>query len=71
MTIFTWLKEGVYPSGAIALIVSILKLPKFDKEVELILDNCPPPFDFTEAGNITVEEIDLSILVMEKINGVG
>jgi len=42
-----------------------------DKKVELILDNCPPGFDFTEAGRIPVEEIEASIRVMEKINKVG
>lgn len=42
-----------------------------DKKVELILDNCPPGFDFTEIGRISVEEIETSIKVMEKINKVG
>ncbi len=65
MTIFTWLKEWAY-FRPIVSIVSTLKLPKFDKEVELLLDSCPPPFDFTEAGNKTVEEIDRAILTMEK-----
>ncbi len=70
--LFAWMmgRPDGYPVMAIILIASILKLPKFDKEVELILDNCPPTFDFTEAGNMTVEEIDRSTLVMEKINKV-
>lgn len=42
-----------------------------DEKVELILDNCPPGFDFTEAGRIPVEKIERSIKVMEKINKVG
>ena len=42
-----------------------------DKKVELILDNCPPGFDFTEAGKIPVKKIESSIKVMEKINKVG
>jgi hypothetical protein len=42
-----------------------------DKKVELILDSCPPGFDFTEAGRIPVEKIESSIRVMEKINKVG
>ncbi|MBU7011359.1 MAG: hypothetical protein HXS46_11780 [Theionarchaea archaeon] len=42
-----------------------------DERVELILDNCPPGFDFTEAGRIPVEKIERSIEVMEKINRVG
>jgi hypothetical protein len=54
----------------ISLISAIDELLTFDKEVELIIDNCPPTFDFTEAGNMTVEEIDRSILVMERINRV-
>jgi hypothetical protein len=54
----------------ISLISAIGELLTFDKEVELIIDNCPPTFDFTEAGNVTVEEIDQSILVMERINRV-
>ena len=55
----------------ISLISAIGKLLTFDKEVELITDNCPPTFDFTEAGHVTVEEIDRSILVMERINRVN
>ena len=55
---------------SMVLISFILKLPRFSKEVELILDNCPPTFDFTEVDDKTVEEIDLSILVMEKVNGI-
>jgi len=42
-----------------------------DKKVELILDNCPPGFDFTEAGRIPVEKIETSIKVMKKINNIG
>jgi hypothetical protein len=42
-----------------------------DRRVELIPDNCPPGFDFTEVGRIPVEEIETSIEVMEKINKVG
>jgi hypothetical protein len=42
-----------------------------DKKVELILDSCPPGFDFTEAGRIPVKKIESSIKVMEKINKVG
>ena len=42
-----------------------------DKKVELILDSCPPGFDFTEAGRIPVKKIETSIKVMEKINRVG
>ena len=42
-----------------------------DKKVELILDSCPPGFDFTEAGRIPVKKIESSIRVMEKINKVG
>ena len=71
MNIHKWLKKSsVSPIIATILITGILKSLKFDKEVELILDNCPPTFDFTEGGDKTVEEIDRSILVMEKINKV-
>ena len=63
-------QEGVSSLMAALLIGSILNSLKFEKEVELILDNCPPTFDFSEAGNITIEKIDRSILVMEKINKV-
>ena len=47
------------------------------KEVELIFDNCPTTFDFTDitienikARKITSEKIDKSTRVMEKINKV-
>lgn len=42
-----------------------------DKKVELMLDNCPPGFDFTDAGRIPVEEIETSLKVMKKINKIG
>jgi hypothetical protein len=42
-----------------------------DKKVELILDNCPPGFDFTDAGRIPVEKIETSIKAMKKINNIG
>ena len=63
-------KKEVPPILTIVLISNTLKFLKLEKEVELILDNCPPTFDFTEAGNTKLEEIDRSILVMEKINKV-
>lgn len=69
MTILAWLKKRVYLKD-ILLRLSNMKLPKFDKEVELLLDSCPTPFDFTEVGNMSVEEIDLSFQLMRKINGI-
>ena len=42
-----------------------------DRRIEIIPDNCPPGFDFTEAGRIPVEKIEISIKVMKKINRVG
>jgi hypothetical protein len=44
---------------------------KYGKEVDLTLDNCPPTFDFTEAGNTPIEKIDKSFRVMEKVNRVA
>jgi hypothetical protein len=41
-----------------------------DEKVELILDNCPPGFDLTEAGKVPVEKIERSIRAMRKINKV-
>ncbi|MBU7010402.1 MAG: hypothetical protein HXS46_06895 [Theionarchaea archaeon] len=70
MKIINQLEKKASPVIAIVLVAAILKLPKLDQEVELILDNCPPTFDFTESGNQTIEEIDQSIMVMEKVNRV-
>lgn len=42
----------------------------FNKTKELIFDNCPTPFDFTESGTISIEEVDEWVKVMEKINKV-
>ena len=39
-----------------------------EEKVKIILDNCPPGFDFTEAGTISVEKIEVSTEVMKKIN---
>ncbi|MGC1121036.1 MAG: hypothetical protein WBA22_08070 [Candidatus Methanofastidiosia archaeon] len=54
----------------ITLISKILRMPKLSREVELILDNCPPTFDFTEVDDKSVEDIDLCIMTMEKVNGI-
>ena len=69
MTIVAWLKKRVYLKD-ILLRVSNMKLPKFDREVVLLLDSCPTPFDFTEVGKMSVEEIDLSFQLMRRINGI-
>ncbi len=45
--------------------------PKSGKKIELKLDNCPPPFDVTEVGRISIEEVDKGIKTMEKLNGIG
>ena len=57
-------KKGVSPVIA-TIIYSPVRIIRWvldlDKKVELILDNCPPGFDFTEAGRIPVEKIERSI----------
>lgn len=34
----------------------------------LTTDACPPPFDFTEAGKLSIDEIDKGIKKMERVN---
>ena len=43
----------------------------FGKPEELILDNCPLGFNPSNAGKISVKEIEESIRVMMHINGIG
>lgn len=40
-----------------------------NKKVELVLDNCPL-YDFSQAGRISVEEIETSIKIMKRINNI-
>jgi hypothetical protein len=63
-------KGRMFSVLSIILISKILRLPKLSQEVELILDNCPPTFDFTEVDEKSVEDIDLCIETMEKVNGI-
>ena len=64
MKVCTWLKKGYA-----VLLVSAL-WSRLNKKIELRFDNCPTPFDFTEAGEISIDETDRWIKVMEKINNV-
>jgi len=40
-----------------------------NKKVELVLDNCPL-YDFSQAGRISVEEIETSIKIMKRMNNI-
>jgi hypothetical protein len=41
-----------------------------NEPVELILDNCPLGFNLSEAGKISVKEIERSLKTMRVINGI-
>lgn len=43
---------------------------QYGKEVELIQDNCPLTYDFTESGNIPINKVKRSFEVMKTINKV-
>jgi hypothetical protein len=43
---------------------------KYGKEVELIQDNCPTTFDFTESGMIPIKKVKKSFKVMETVKKV-
>lgn len=55
----------------ISPLIMILSALEDNKKVKLVLDNCPPGFDFTKAGEIPVEQVETSVRVMKKINIAG
>ena len=41
-----------------------------NKKVELVLDDCPL-YDFSQAGRLSIDEIETSIQIMKRINNIG